>query len=43
MIKYKAETDDRLQEFINATKRVSKILEGYFEDAGRVGVIMESI
>ncbi len=33
--------DDKLQEFIIASKKVSKILEDYFEDTGRVGVIME--
>ena len=33
--------DDKLQEFIIVAKKVSKILEDYFEDTGRVGVIME--
>tara|TARA_B100001179_G_scaffold214755_1_gene184362 strand:+ start:65 stop:565 length:501 start_codon:yes stop_codon:yes gene_type:complete len=33
--------DDQLQKFIIAAKKVSKILENYFEDTGRVGVIME--
>jgi histidine triad (HIT) family protein len=33
--------DEVLQRFIIATKKVSTILENYFEDVGRVGVIME--
>jgi len=33
--------DDMLQKFIIAAKKVSAILENYFEDVGRVGVIME--
>lgn len=33
--------DDKLKQFIIASKQVSKILEDYFEDTGRVGVIME--
>lgn len=33
--------DDKLKEFIIASKKVSKILEDHFEDTGRVGVIME--
>jgi histidine triad (HIT) family protein len=33
--------DTDLQEFILASKKVAKILESYFEDVGRVGVIME--
>lgn len=33
--------DDILKDFIVASKKVSKILEDYFEDVGRVGVIME--
>ncbi|HMP67252.1 MAG TPA: HIT family protein [Candidatus Paceibacterota bacterium] len=33
--------DEMLQKFIIVTKKVSKILENYFEDVGRVGVIME--
>jgi len=33
--------DDKLQRFILAAKKVSEILENYFEDVGRVGVIME--
>jgi diadenosine tetraphosphate (Ap4A) HIT family hydrolase len=33
--------DDILQKFIVASKKVAKILEDYFEDVGRVGVIME--
>ncbi len=33
--------DDVLQRFILAAKEVSKVLEDYFEDVGRVGVIME--
>jgi len=35
--------DDVLQRFIIATKTVSSILENYFEDVGRVGVIMEGM
>lgn len=33
--------DDHLQRFIIAAKIVSEILEEFFEDVGRVGVIME--
>ncbi len=33
--------DKTLQEFIIASKKVSKVLENYFEDVGRVGVVME--
>jgi diadenosine tetraphosphate (Ap4A) HIT family hydrolase len=33
--------DEVLQRFIIATKKVSTILENYFDDVGRVGVIME--
>ena len=33
--------DNSLQQFILASKKVSQILEKYFEDVGRVGVIME--
>ena len=33
--------DEKLQEFIIAAKKVAKILEDYFEDVGRVGVMME--
>ncbi len=33
--------DDVLQRFIIAAKTVSKILENYYEDVGRVGLIME--
>ncbi len=33
--------DDILQRFILASKKVAKILENYFEDVGRVGLIME--
>ena len=33
--------DDFLAEFILAAKKVAKILEDYFEDVGRVGLIME--
>lgn len=33
--------DSDLQKFILASKKVSQILESYFEDVGRVGVIME--
>lgn len=33
--------DDVLQRFILASKKVAFILENYFEDVGRVGVIME--
>ncbi len=35
--------DDVLQRFIIATKTVSKVLENYFEDVGRVGVMMEGL
>jgi len=33
--------DEDLKEFILVTKRVAKILENYYEDVGRVGLIME--
>lgn len=33
--------DDVLQRFIIASKKVTQILEDYFEDVGRVGLIME--
>jgi diadenosine tetraphosphate (Ap4A) HIT family hydrolase len=33
--------DDKLKEFIIASKKVSQILEDYFVDVGRIGVIME--
>ncbi|MEK7081184.1 MAG: diadenosine tetraphosphate hydrolase, partial [Patescibacteria group bacterium] len=33
--------NDILQQFIVATKKVSKILENYYKDVGRVGLIME--
>ena len=33
--------DDELKEFIVIAKKVAKILENYFEDVGRVGLIME--
>lgn len=33
--------DDVLKRFILAVKKVSKILEDYFDDVGRVGVMME--
>src|ERR1035437_1667506 len=33
--------DDVLQRLIIASKKVSQILENYFEDVGRVGLIME--
>ena len=33
--------DDILQRFIITSKKVSKILENYYEDVGRVGLIME--
>jgi diadenosine tetraphosphate (Ap4A) HIT family hydrolase len=33
--------DGDLQQLILASKKVSKILENYFEDVGRVGLIME--
>jgi histidine triad (HIT) family protein len=33
--------DDILQRFIIASKKVAGILENYFEDVGRVGLIME--
>lgn len=33
--------DDVLQRFIIASKKVAGILENYFEDVGRVGLIME--
>lgn len=33
--------DDVLQKFIIASKKVALILENYFEDVGRVGLIME--
>lgn len=34
-------SDDVLQRFIIATKKVASILESYFDDVGRVGLIME--
>jgi len=33
--------DEKLKKFIIAAKRVSKILEDYFDDTGRIGLIME--
>lgn len=33
--------DEKLQKFIVAAKKVAIILENYFEDVGRVGLIME--
>lgn len=33
--------DDVLRRFIIASKKVAQILENYFEDVGRVGLIME--
>lgn len=33
--------DDELAEFILVAKKVAKMLENYFEDVGRVGLIME--
>lgn len=33
--------DGMLQKFIIATKKVSAILENYFDDVGRIGVMME--
>jgi len=33
--------DDVLQKFVLASKKVASILEKYFEDVGRVGLIME--
>lgn len=33
--------DEKLSEFIIEAKKTSKILENYFEDVGRVGLIME--
>jgi len=33
--------DDILERFIIASKKVSKILENYYSDVGRVGLIME--
>lgn len=33
--------DDVLQRFIIAAKKVSQILENYYDDTGRVGLIME--
>lgn len=33
--------DEVLQRFIIASKKVAKVLEDYFEDVGRVGLIME--
>jgi histidine triad (HIT) family protein len=33
--------DKKLTEFILISKKVAKILENYFEDVGRVGLIME--
>jgi diadenosine tetraphosphate (Ap4A) HIT family hydrolase len=34
-------SDDALQRFIVAAKKVAQVLENYFDDVGRVGVIME--
>lgn len=34
-------SDDVLQRFIVASKKVAQVLENYFEDVGRVGLIME--
>ncbi|MFZ4500221.1 MAG: HIT family protein [Minisyncoccia bacterium] len=34
-------SDDVLQRFIIASKKVAGILENYFEDVGRVGLLME--
>lgn len=33
--------DDILQRFIIASKKVAQILENYFEDVGRIGLLME--
>ncbi len=33
--------DKELKDFIIATKKVAKVLENYYKDVGRVGVIME--
>jgi histidine triad (HIT) family protein len=33
--------DEVLQKFIIASKKVSKIIENYYQDVGRVGLIME--
>ncbi|MCA9351933.1 HIT family protein [Patescibacteria group bacterium] len=33
--------DDVLRDFIIASKKVTRILENYFDDVGRVGVMME--
>lgn len=33
--------DDMLQKFIIASKKVAAILEHYFEDVGRIGILME--
>ena len=33
--------DEKLEQFILASKKVAKILEGFFPDVGRVGLIME--
>lgn len=33
--------DDILQKFIIASKKVARIIENYFKDVGRVGLIME--
>lgn len=35
--------DDVLQRFIVASKKVSKVLEDYFSDVGRVGVVIEGL
>ncbi|PIR97562.1 MAG: diadenosine tetraphosphate hydrolase [Candidatus Doudnabacteria bacterium CG10_big_fil_rev_8_21_14_0_10_41_10] len=35
--------DDKLQQFILSSKKVAKILEDYFKDVGRVGLIMEGM
>jgi len=34
-------SDEKLQNFIIAAKKVANVLEDYFEDVGRVGLIME--
>src|SRR3989344_2766996 len=33
--------DDVLQRFVMAAKKVSEVLENYYSDVGRVGLIME--
>lgn len=35
--------DDVLQRFILASKKVAEILENYFEDVGRVGLVVEGM